>query len=100
MKDYDTAYQLLLQLYDIIKIEGRGWVDSYIREAARIIALLEELNQDDEIELKEVNESIKGLYTGRASLSEFYIWRENEEERIRLNQPLSSIKEQLWKMFS
>lgn len=25
MKDYNRAYQLLVQLYDIIKVEGKEW---------------------------------------------------------------------------
>ena len=38
MKDYNRAYQLLVQLYDIIKVEGKGRVDYYINEVLRIIA--------------------------------------------------------------
>lgn len=101
MKDYSRAYQLLLQLYDIIKIEGRGSVDYYINEVSRIIAALEAYQENDDLNLlKDLDKSILNLYTGRASLDAFYIMRDNEEERIRVNKPLTLIENELWKMFS
>ena len=101
MKNYNRVYQLLLQLYDIIKVEGKGRVDYYINEVARIIATLEEYqNKNDLTLLNDLDKDILNLYTGRASLDEFYIMRDNEEERIRLNQLLTMIENELWMMFS
>jgi len=101
MKDYNRAYQLLLQLYDIIKVEGKGSVDHYINEVARIIATIEDYQKNNDLSLlKDLDKSILNLYTGRASLDEFYVMRDNEEERIRLNKPLTLIENELWKMFS
>lgn len=101
MKDYNRAYQLLLQLYDIIKVEGKGSIDYYINEVARIIATIEEYQENNDLSLlKDLDKSILNLYTGRASLDEFYIMRDSEEERIRLNKPLTLIENELWKMFS
>jgi len=101
MEDYNSAYQLLLHLYDIIKVEGKGRIDYYINEVARIIATIEEYQENNDLNLlKDLDKSILNLYTGRASLDEFYIMRDNEEERIRLNKPLTLIENELWKMFS
>lgn len=100
MKDYKKANILLKQLYEIIRIEGRGSIDYYIREIARIIYLLDDYEQNANIsEIKEIDKLIKDLYARPVGLNDFYIWSENEEERIRLNEPISSINDQLWKMF-
>ena len=40
----------------------------------------------------------KRLYPGRAGLSEFFIYREDFEERSALNEPLSRIQHELWEM--
>lgn len=101
MKDYNRVYQLLLQLYDIIKVEGKGRVDYYINEVARIIVTLEEYQYKNDLTLLNgLDKDILNLYTGRASLDEFYIMRDNEEERIRLNQPLTMIENELWMILS
>ena len=101
MKDYNRAYQLLVQLYDIIKVEGKGRVDYYINEVLRIIATIEDCKKNNNINLlREIDNSILNLYHGRASLAEFYIMREDEKERIELNKPLKLIKNELWAMFS
>ena len=101
MKDYNRAYQLLVQLYDIIKVEGKGRVDYYINEVLRIIATIEDCQKNNNINLlREIDNSILNLYKGRASLAEFYIMREDEKERIELNKPLEFIENELWAMFS
>lgn len=101
MKDYNRAYQLLVQLYDIIKVEGKGRVDYYINEVLRIIKTIEDCQKNNNINLlREIDNSILNLYHGRASLAEFYIMREDEKERIELNKPLKFIENELWAMFS
>lgn len=59
MKDYNRAYQLLVQLYDIIKVEGKGRVDYYINEVLRIIATIEDCQKNNNINLlREIDNSI------------------------------------------
>lgn len=43
----------------------------------------------------EVKESYQRMYPPRDGLTEFFIWRDDFDERLKANEPLDSIKERL-----
>lgn len=48
---------------------------------------------------QELKKGYENLYYNKGSLSEFNIWRENFEERRKLNEPLDKIRKRLWEIF-
>lgn len=102
MEKYRKAKCLMKELLKIIKEEGNGEIDYQIREVERGVSLLDYLiikGNDKSIEL-ELNSMIRNLYPARGGLSDFYIWRDDEDERIKVNKALSGIADELWKILS
>lgn len=56
----------------------------------------EYLNSGDVID--EIKTIHKKLYPARGGLSEFYVWKNDVEERIKANEPLSKVGDELWKL--
>lgn len=103
MEKYKRAKYLMEELLKIIEKEGRGEIDYQINEVRRGSYLLNDLltNGDTdkfiELELKKI---IRNLYPARGGLSDFYIWKDDEDERIKVNIPLSNIGDELWRILS
>lgn len=38
------------------------------------------------------------LFFPKSQMSEFYIWREDFEERVKINGPLDDIRDRLWEL--
>ena len=38
------------------------------------------------------------LFFPKSQMSEFYIWREDFEERVKINRPLDDIRDRLWEL--
>ncbi len=103
MEKYKRAKFLLEKLLKIIEQEGKGEIDFQINEVKRGIYLLDSLLQNSDennslgLDLKRV---IRNLYPPRGGLSDFYIWNDDEDTRIKVNMPLSNIEDELWKILS
>lgn len=55
-----------------------------------------ESDESDDIKKKYIIEIYKLLYTGRGGLTEYYIWDNDYEIRMKLNEPLERIRNDLW----
>lgn len=61
------------------------------------ISILE--SSAEEEKYNEVADIYKALYPARGGLSEFYVWKDDFDERIAINEPFTRIKEELWEIF-
>ena len=90
--------KLFENLLDLIEIEGRGKIDYQIKEVRRAISLLEGTITEKgnlDVIILEIQRIHKNIYPARGGLSEFYIWKDDEDERIAINVPLSQIGDKL-----
>ena len=55
-----------------------------------------ENDEENNIKKKYIIEIYKLLYTGRGGLTEYYIWDNDYEIRMKLNEPLERIRNDLW----
>ena len=81
-------------------LESEGYMETYYarHELHKNILMIEDaLNRDiAPTELHElftgIKESYKSMYPPRGGLTEFFIWREDFDERVKANQPLENLK--------
>lgn len=95
LKELEKLFQKLLFILD-----KHG--DGTIKIQKRIVKNTLDIIRSDMSDYKKVikvKKNYQNLYPARGGLSEFYIWRDNFEERKRLNEPLDKIRERLWQIF-
>jgi len=97
-------FELFSNLLKILEREGKGEVDFAIKEVKYIVEILNDciLNNycEDNKTIKEVKEIHSSLYPPKGGLSEFFVWRNDFDERIKINDYLDNIKEELWKLLT
>ncbi|HEX9060220.1 MAG TPA: hypothetical protein VF941_08560 [Clostridia bacterium] len=96
--DLENLNKLFKELYSILLNEGDSETNYAKGTLANMIKVITDiLNSPDSINLKEVFDEIieryKGLYPPRGGLTEFFIWRDNFDDRVKANKPLNDIKE-------
>ncbi|ASN06075.1 hypothetical protein [Virgibacillus necropolis] len=73
-----------------------------ISEICNMINLLNECINDNynnsENVINEINRLHKKLYSPRGGLTDFFIWKDNYDKRIKANKPLNRIDDELWEM--
>lgn len=91
--------EIIEKLICILKKEGKGQMNYYIRELEYGSSLIEEylLNPSKKTET-ELKKMIRELYPSHGGLSDFYIWREDGNERVAINKPISEMGDRLWKI--
>jgi hypothetical protein len=92
----NTVLDLLKRLERLLISEGE---DNWIRGIRSSIAILESAGSDDAESSKALNEvaSIyKTMYAGAGSFSDFFLWRDDEAERIEANKELDNLRDELW----
>jgi hypothetical protein len=96
--------ELYIKLLQILVKEGNDEVVYAIRVLRRGISDLENglLNSQD-INLDNLFDNLfrdyKSMYPPRGGLTDFFIWRDNFEERVAANKPLDSIKDDIEHFF-
>ena len=53
-------------------------------------------NCDDQIKQNRIKTLVDTLYPIRGGLTDFYIWKEDFQERVSINKPISELNEKLW----
>lgn len=107
MITYKRSVDKLLSLFnELLKILDENKTDDIqyqISEVKYIINLLTECKskQYDNFEkiIEEVSQVYKRLYPARGGLTEFFIWKSDFDERVKANEDLDKISEELWKIF-
>jgi hypothetical protein len=109
MKDESNTIQLLIKikalfssLSEILNLEGDSSINyaknTLIDNIERIEYALGNIDSDKIdtcLLFNEVKDSYKSMYPPHGGLTEFFIWRDDFDERVRANRPLDRIKEEL-----
>jgi hypothetical protein len=83
--------KLLNHFYQIKLILNRESENNWIRGIDLIIENIESQKNDESL-LDYVDNTFRTMLSGNGSFSDFYIWREDREERIRDNNDLEELK--------
>ncbi|WP_445494469.1 hypothetical protein [Photorhabdus sp. SF281] len=52
--------------------------------------------EDANVSLKRVSDSYKTMGRGNGSFSDYFIWREDFEERMKANEKFDDVKKEIW----
>lgn len=89
--------KLFTELRDFLEL----YHDYSIRHSRRIVKETVELLDSDESDYDKfqyVVEAYKALYTGKTGLTEYHIWDNDYDKRMKLNEPLDRISDELWEI--
>jgi len=90
---------LFLQLHAIMLAEREA---NWMRGISHIIAVLGEVESDPSVasqRIEEARQSYRSMTAGNGSFSDFHVWREDFDERVKTNRELSRITEAIWREF-
>ncbi|MCM1988441.1 hypothetical protein [Oceanirhabdus seepicola] len=106
-KQKETAKKILnlfTELANVLRKEDTNEIDYVMRKIIYIIKSLDKSINLKEYNFNEVISEIgkiyKGLFPTHGGLTDFYIWREDFEERKKANEILDKIKEEIWKQLN
>ncbi|WP_102692078.1 hypothetical protein [Rummeliibacillus pycnus] len=98
----DKLEKLFSELLNLIEQYGKGEIDYQISEVKYVVNLLREnINNEysnSEDIINEIKIIRKNLYPARGGLSEFFIWKNDVKERIKVNEPLSRVGDEIWNL--
>jgi len=93
------AKNLFNELLGILEVEGDAEVDYAKNELRKNILMIEDAFNNNTFGLDEIFDEIKAnyrrIYPPHGGLTEFFVWREDFEERRQANLTLDSIKNEL-----
>lgn len=99
LKDINELKQLFKELLLIVDKYGDSSINNQKKIIMRIIDKIAVIDiSNSEKQFIEIQREYKNLYPARGGLSEFYIWNDDFNERQKLNEPLSKIRERLWEI--
>ncbi|WP_314062467.1 hypothetical protein [uncultured Vagococcus sp.] len=88
-------YQLLLA--ELIKLGNQ----LNAPQLSTIRLIIDKLNRnEDEVNLDEIRQINDGLYPPRGGLGEYYIWDDDYETRMGLNEPIDKAKAITWEILT
>lgn len=98
MEKIDELKQLFKEMLIIVQEYGDSASYNAPKEILKRILSILEADADDADKFAEVKREYNNLFFPKSSLSEFCIWRDDFEERKKLNQPFSDISDRLWEI--
>lgn len=93
----EALKKLFTELGDCLELQN----DNSILNIRKLVKNTVEVLDSDESESfksEYVLDAYKSLYTGRAGLTEYYIWDNDYDKRMKLNEPLERIRDDLWEI--
>lgn len=98
-KQISIVHELIKQLIDILEKESKGcdliYAKNSIMDLIDYIKEILQSNLGEPVDMGLIRNSFKSMFPPHGGLSDFYIWRDDFEERVRENQKLNSILERL-----
>jgi len=95
----DKLEKLFSELGVILEGNKKGDIDYQISEVRYVINILNECQNNNYIDFDDVINELKltysNLYPPRGGLSDFFIWKADFNERVRANEPLGRIGDEL-----
>jgi type I site-specific restriction-modification system R (restriction) subunit len=97
-KQSEEIYALLIELLSILEAQNdRNW-------SRGIKAAVQEFVDSNGSDTATGFENARSIYNtmtaGGRGFSEYFIWNDNEEERIQANKRLDDLRARIWKMFN
>lgn len=94
----ENLKRLYLNLLEILEKHSKGEIDIQIRQVKQILDFLIGIpsNENEEQYIREVRKMHESLFPARGGLSDFFIWSNDYDERIRLNEPLENVRKEIY----
>ncbi|ETS33646.1 hypothetical protein BB987_14870 [Photorhabdus temperata] len=102
MNFIEKAEKLLILFTSLRKIMYNDGEKNWIRGIENIIALLTPPDyggiENAEIAIKEVDYTYSSMLRGNGSFSDYFIWRDDFDERVKANEEFDRIKNEIGDM--
>ena len=95
--DLEALKKLFTELRDYLELQNDNSILNIRKLVNNTVAVLES-NESDSVKSEYVLDAYRTLYTGRAGLTEYYIWDNDYDNRMKLNEPLERIRDDLWEI--
>lgn len=95
-EDIILMKQLFKDLEEFLKKYGDNSIRNQFLILRKVNNNIDIANNDLEIIQIEIAEGYRMLFSNRGGLSEFYIWDNDYQIRIKKNAPFDTIKEKMW----
>ncbi len=90
---------LFRELLRLLETEGGAEVDYAKKELQRNVLMIEKVLSHRTVDFEkvfgEVKASYHSMYPPHGGLIDFFVWRDDFEERVKANQPLDNVKDEL-----
>ncbi len=90
---------LFTELLRLLETEGGAEVDYAKKELQRNVLMIEAVLSDITVDFDKVFDEVKAsyhsMYPPHGGLGDFFVWRDDFEERVKANQPLDNVKNEL-----
>lgn len=98
----DKLQNLFSELSLVLVANRRNDIDYHISEVKYVVKVLNECKKnnytDSDNVISEIKSIYSNLYPARGGLSDFFIWKADFDERVKANEPLSRIGDELWEI--
>lgn len=98
----DKLQDLFSELSLVLVANRRENIDYHISEIKYVVKILNECQKNNYTDsnnvINEIKSIYKNLYPARGGLSDFFIWKADFDERVKANEPLDRIGDELWKI--
>ncbi|SHJ28514.1 hypothetical protein SAMN02745163_01667 [Clostridium cavendishii DSM 21758] len=98
----DKLQNLFSELSLVLVANRRGDIDYHISEVKYVVKILNECKKNNYTDsgniINEIKSIYNNLYSTRGGLSDFFIWKADFDERIKANEPLDRIGDEIWKI--
>lgn len=91
----EVLKKLFTELRDYLELQNDNSILNIRKLVKNTVAVLES-DEVDSVKSEYVLDAYKSLYKGRADLTEYYIWDNDYDKRMKLNEPLERIRNDLW----
>ena len=95
--NFDALKKLFTELRDYLELQNDN-SSVNIRKLVNNTVVVLESDKSESFKSEYVLDAYKSLYTERAGLTEYYIWDNDYDKRMRLNEPLERIRDDLWEI--
>ena len=89
--------QTIKELLVYLEKYNDGEINYQISELKRAIEIISS-NESNSTKIYEIALIQKNIYPPRDGLSDFYVWKNDEKERISINKPISELGDRLWSL--
>lgn len=95
-EELNILERLFLELLSIVKKYGYERFVPQIRTIEAILSCLKDSEETSSSKMEYVASKHKQLYSPRGGLSEFFIWDNDFQTRKQLNEPLDTVRDNIW----